>query len=229
MSDIEVLEPPPSRNLTTVAKMKLTLGIPASDESKDDLLADMITSASDFIRRYTGRDFARQVVTEKLPGKGTPDLILSITPLVEVLSVKKDGMNYTDWTILDREAGFIQREAGFTSTAFGHSSIDRAPSSFYRYAWEVTYEGGYILPGWGSSQGELNLPFDLQRAVSEIVKSAYMGRGMDGNWKSYKIGDTAVSFGSTTGGGAAGADASNAIAGIPPNALSVLQWYRRAF
>lgn len=228
MSDIEVLEPPPSRNLTTVDKVKIAMGIPGSDTSKDEMLADMIASASAFIMRYTGRDFARQVVREKLPGKGTPDLVLAITPLIEILSVKKDDVEYTDWTILDREAGFLQREAGFTSTAFAHPSIDRAPSSYYRYAWEVEYEGGYILPGWGSSNGEVTLPFDLQRAVSEMVKSAYLSRGMDGNWKSYKIGDTAISFGSGSG-ASAGSSAANGIAGVPPNALSVLQWYRRAF
>lgn len=229
MSDIEVLEPPPSRDLTTVAKMKLLMGIADSDTSKDEILADMISSISDFVIRYTGRDFARQVVREKLPGKGTPELILAITPIVEVTSVKYDGQIIDDWTLLDREAGFIQRRGGFKSTNIPFGTIDRAPSGHYEYLWEVEYEGGYILPGWGSSQGTRNLPFDLERAVTESVKSYFMSRSLDGNWKSYKIGDTAISFGAAAslsgGSGAAAAAAS----GIPVTALGILQWYRRSF
>ncbi len=228
MSDIEVLEPPPSRNLTTLRKVKLAMGITGEDADRDELLNDMIAAASDFVQRYCGRDFARQVVTESLPGKGTPDLILSITPIIDLIGVKFRGQEIEGVKVLDREAGFIQRSSGFTDTSFPYGTIDLAPSPYHRYSWEVTYEGGYILPGWGESQGVRTLPFDLERAVGEIVKSAFMSRNMDGNWKSYKIGETAISWLGASG-VSTGTNAANAVAGIPQSALSVLQWYRRAF
>lgn len=222
---IEVLEPAPDKLLTTLAKVKLTMGI-TSDET-DEVLEDMIAAASSFVMRYTGRDFALQTVKESLEGKGLPRLMISLTPIVDVDKIELDDSVIEGWTIEDREAGFIQRAGGFMSTNLPFGTIDRFPSPYGEKRWHITYSGGYVLPNWGVSQGygqdEVNLPADLQRAVIDMVRSQFSKRRLDGTMKSYRIGDTTVTW-----------DVSNAGSGnvgalIPGTALSVLDYYRRVY
>lgn len=220
---IQVLEPPPSKWLTNLEAVKLTLGI--SDNSQDELLGSLIAAASDFVKSYTGREFALQTVKESLAGRGLPDLILSLTPIVEVEKVEFDDTEIEDWVVLDKEAGFIQRKAGFTSTIIGYNTINRFPSSYEEKRWHVTYTGGYVLPSFGCSQGQRNLPHDLERAVIGMVKTAVSAVQLDGTMKSYKIGDTSVTWDRSI--------SSESVPGlaslVPSSALAVLNYYRRAY
>lgn len=226
MSSITVVTPPPATDLTTVDKVKLTFGITGTDH--DVLIGDMIKAASDFAVRYTGRQFAKQTVKESLPSKGVGqfELILSLTPIVgELELVEFDTEEISDVVILDAEAGFIQRRGGFRTTALGHPSLDFHPSSSAEYRWHVTYTGGYVLPGWDEEDhGSRTLPYDLERAIIEMVKSQFSSRKFDGTMKSYKIGDTAITWDR-----ALSSDASGAASIIPASALGVLNYYRRAY
>lgn len=222
---IEVLEPAPDKLLTTVAKFKVNMGITKDDN--DEIIEDMIAAASDFVVRYTGRDFALQTVRESLPGKGTVELILSLTPLLTLEEVTLRGQLFDDCRILDREGGYITRRGGFISTAIPYNTIDQHPSYQHNLDWEVTYQGGYVLPGWDASQGKRTLPYDLERAVIEMVKSQFQTRGMDGTMKSYRIGDTSIVW--ERANASSGDPAQAALAGIPASAISVLNWFRRAF
>lgn len=215
---IEVLIAAPDTKLTTLAKVKALLGI--TNDTKDEILTDMIQAASDFAVRYCNRTFAAQTVKESLIGKGRPDLMVSITPITHLEKVEFDEAEADGCVILDADAGFIQRRTGFKSTEFLASHFDLAPSSFGEKRWHVTYTGGYVLPGWGESAGTRTLPYDLERAIMSMVKVSYKNMGFDGSMKSYKIGDTAITWErSLTDGNLGGL--------VPPDALAVLRYYQR--
>lgn len=220
---IEVIEAAPSKLLTTVDAVKRTLGI--LTDTQDELLEEMIAATSDFIVRYTGREFARQVVKESLPGKGVPELLLSLTPVVDIIGTTFKGADAGPVILVDRESGVIQREGGFYSTSMSWTVMAPHPSGYYRNDWVIHYEGGYILPGWGESQGKRNLPYDLERAVIDIVKSQMLTKNLDGTMRSYRIGDTTIHWDRSAVSSGAGA-----VAGlVPGSALAVLNYYRRAF
>lgn len=217
---IEVIVAAPDKLLTTVAKVKATLGISSTDQ--DELIEDMVRAASDFVVTYCGRDFARQRVRESIVSKGTPELLLSLTPVINIEFVDYDDSEITDWVLYDKEAGIIQRRNGFQSTNLPFHTIDRAPSSYHEKRWHVTYTGGFVLPNWDVSEGTRNLPYDLERAVIDMVKTQVKTAPIDGNMRSYKIGDTQITWDRSLGETGAG--------GIIPNsALSVLNYYRRPF
>lgn len=218
---IEIIEAAPSTLLTTVAAVKTRMGI-TTDEN-DDLIEDMIKAASDFTVNYCGREFALQEVKESLPGKGMPNLLLSLTPIIELSLVEYDDDEVSNCSILDDKAGIIQCLDGFKDTSFKHNTIDRYPSSFYQNRYHVTYTGGYVLPGWGSSQGVRTLPYDLEQAIMEMVQSQFSTRKFDGTVKSYKIGDTAITWDRS-----ASMDAGGGVA-LPQRVVGVLNYYRRAF
>ncbi len=179
--------------------------------------------------------FQKKTVKEGLPGKGTPELLLSLTPIVELTSVSynTDAMDPDSLTIIDAEAGIIQSSFGFRGTYFGTpGTIDPHPSSYAQERYFVIYQGGYVLPSWGSSQGDRTLPYDLERAIIDtvkaMVKSGSGGIVWDGVMSSYKIGDTAVSWGNKTSAQSTALDG-GVSAYFPPSSLAVLNWYRRAY
>lgn len=230
---IEVIEPAPDKLLTTLRQVKLTMGIALDNTDNDELLSDMIASASAFVMKYCNRDFAMQTVVESLPGKGVPRLMVSLTPIVEITSISYNGSEFDGWTILDRDSGIIHREQGFRSTEIPYAgTIDNFPSTYASPDWKVNYTGGYVLPNWGISQiygdDRFMLPMDLSRAITDMVKSQFAKRKLDGTMKSYKIGDTSITWGSTASSSAA-ASSGNASALVPGSALAVLDYYRRVF
>lgn len=216
---ITVIVAPEDTWLTTLARVKSILGI--TDTSSDSLLEQQIQEISDFISTFTGRIFARQTIAESIRGDGLPDMLLSLTPILTITSIELNGNAVTDYEILDADIGIIQRETGWTSTNLPFNTIDFAPSSYFTKDWVVTYEGGYRLPNWNDSD-ERSLPYDLERAAIEMVKSSYINRGVDSSWKSYKIGETAVSWNK-----APGTEAISSI--IPDAAMGVLNYYRRPY
>jgi Phage gp6-like head-tail connector protein len=246
---IEVLEPAPSTALTTLTAVKQWMGIETTD--LDDTLIAMIQAASDFACRYCGREFALQKVREGIPGKGVPDMLLSLTPIIGIDSIDYNGseMDPMIWEITDAEAGIIQSSHGFHGSYFGvPNTIDSFPSTYAQEAYFAIYEGGYVLPGWDEEiYGPRTLPYDLERAIIDTV--CFQARTMptsigggggggggivwDGVMQSYKIGDTSVTWSGGGGGswtsGGGGGNIGNVAAYFPPTALTVLNYYRRAF
>jgi len=229
---IEVLDPPFSTQFITLDKMKKLLGI--SDDSQDELLTDIIDATSDFIRRYCGREFALQKVKESLPGKEVPELLVSLTPIIHVESVMFDDSPIDEWTVLDRQVGVIQRARGLRSTTIPWNTIDFSPSPYYQNRYHVIYTGGYVLPGWPTSKfGPRTFPYDLERAVADMVKAQYAtsDSNFDPSMSRYRIGDTQVWWDANVSSGASGNTGigSGGPGGIPQSSLNVLNYYRRAF
>lgn len=229
MSIVVVLAAP-DKLLAKRTDVKSVLGISAGDTSKDDVIDDLIKQASAFITRFTGREFARETVTEKIIGKGLPTLLLSRTPIIAVNTVCfRDGFIDDEVDVQDADAGVIFRQIGFSSSTLGNSdSFNYHPTAYGVEDWHVTYTGGYVLPNWDggaidSDGPEILLPSDLERACIDMVKTYYRGMSVDGTISTYRIGDTQVSWNRD------GSQFSPQLAGLSPMASSVLMFYRRAY
>ena len=218
---ITVVDAAPDELLTTIEAIKRNLGI--TDPDEDEQIEDMIRQNSDFIKSYTSRIFARQNVTETFIGKGLPNVQLSITPIISISSLLLKTAVVTDFTIDDAEAGIIQIKTGFTSTELGWNTIDRAVSPYGIKDWSCTYIGGYTLPSWQTTGIPRSLPYDLERACIEMTKTTYHNASLDGSIKTYKVGDTTVSWNRSSSSSSAND------AGIPTVAANILDYYRRAF
>lgn len=153
--------------LTTVPALKAELSIPAEDSSKDELLARAIEAASDAIRRYCHRDFARKTVTEQLVGHGTASLIVSLTPIVTVDSIELYGEAVPlEDVAINATAGLITRRYGVWPEAVAPNVV-------------VTYMGGYVTPAQADADPGLtrDLPHDIEAACLIIAATRIQSMG----------------------------------------------------
>lgn len=228
-SKITQLTPaPPNTLLTTMRMLQAYLNVPSPDPGQVDMMTHLLQMSSDFVCNYCGRQFAKQRVLEMRPGDGLPDLLLSITPIVEVETVQFDGgAEDTDYIIGDPEAGYLQKQGGWRDTSFWSHYLNDSPTSYAQLKWGITYTGGYVLPGWPTGSGARTLPYDLERACIEIVRSGYKQAiiGADPAMTTYKIGETMASWKQDAD--FLGGDM--AALGIPASAVGILQHYKRPF
>lgn len=144
---ITVFEPPRSRNLTTVARVKSSMRLTSS--AQDERIAELIAEASDAIVAYCGREFARASVSEGLEGSGRTVLMLSRTPIVSVSGARLDDVviPVASYRVSDPEAGFLfrtvgweQRNAQTPGVEYNDANMPGEP------IWAVDYLGGYLTP-----------------------------------------------------------------------------------
>ena len=209
------------RRLTTAAAVRAELGLPASQD--ENLFEQLLDQASAAIVRHCRREFVRETVREALPGFGDIYLQLTRTPVVSITSVLQDSSPITDFDLekSDLEAGLLYRRVGWTWTAQRWGGLSNDPIAGQEEpAFVVTYPAGYICPLTPDTR---TLPFDVEKAAIETVKSWYQGRqrdpmvtmeGVDGMQLSYA--DSAGRFGVGDP------------MGIPPSAVGLLAPWRRA-
>jgi hypothetical protein len=128
---VDLLTPPLSKQLTTLAILNQELGIVIDPA----LASRLIDEASERIFLELDRPLYRAQYTEKLAGSGRRRLMLARYPVVSVESVTYAGgaVTLSDVAIEDRDAGFLDYAVGFTWSSDP-------------LAWEVTYTAGYFLP-----------------------------------------------------------------------------------
>lgn len=217
---VTVTSAAPTNKLTTLELVKRELAITSNTDDK--LIWDYIQQASDFITQYTGRKFARENITETLAARGSPSLVLERTPVVSITSVAlktstaSSTISSTKYDIQDSDAGVIFKEDGWTATTLYILDIERTPTRFGKLDWTIIYVSGYITPG--STQGDRTLPYDVERACVDIVKSWYLRRSFDPNVKSQRTGDASETL----------FESQQGTVGIPPSSLSVLDRWKRA-
>lgn len=194
-------------DFTELATVKNELNINSTDD--DELLADLILQASDFIRQETGRTFARETVTETVTGDGGALLVLERTPVQSIAFIEEDGSSVasTSYVLEDPDAGLVFRENGWTNGAITTHAITRRPTRHGSRNYEVKYTGGWNMPG---STGR-DLPYDLERAAIDFVKTHYLRRQGDPGVTQEAIGEARISRNP----------------GIPSSVESVLRKYRR--
>jgi gp6-like head-tail connector protein len=159
---LNVLTPSQTYDLVTLDEMKMKLNIPLTDTSKDALLQELITNASDTIARLCNRVFAFEEVNETFyqleDGYGAISrrLYLSRWPVAasDVTALTQDG---TD--ILTEPTGWILEES--TGTLYFPP-----PSGVWGGVIDVTYSGGYPLPD--------GAPGSLKFAVEAALRESYM-------------------------------------------------------
>ena len=150
--------------LTTLAAVKLHLGISTSDASDDALLTQIINQASADIESRCNRTLTRETRTaETYTGDGGKKLYLDLYPVTAVAAVTLDGIAVTDY-VLTPKAGLLYREDGWTKKS----------------AIVVTYTGGYQLEAvTGPPAIARDLPFNLEYAAILWVATAYNSRGSE--------------------------------------------------
>ena len=108
-------------------------------------------------------------------------------------------MDSTNYEVENADAGFIRRITGgwaWTTRSAGgvtHDPLAGAEESLYT----VTYTGGYVTPQQAADDAELtrDLPYDIERAVIDMVKALYWGRGRDPGVRGKSVSRASVQYG----------------------------------
>lgn len=196
---ITVDTPASKTDLTLLATVKTELNISNNDD--DTFLGALIDQASAFIRKYTGRLFERQTLTETLPGTGFVDLYLTRTPVVTLTSITLNGtlLSTDEYTLNDADIGQIIRHDDADVPSGVVWPLPNRPSSglSQHIQWgsfanniSIVYVAGYLLPG----EDDRTLPEDLERVCIETVKWFFEKRTGDPSVRFEKIGDAAQAF-----------------------------------
>jgi hypothetical protein len=208
---LTVITPAATYDLTVLATVKERLGI--TDTASDTLLGHLISAASGRAAAYCNRVFAEETVEEtlRLPrhfgqsGRHVRPLVLTLVRFpVSALVSATDGtaaLTPADYE-LDGETGQLYRLDG----------------SDNQIRWTgpklvVRYTAGYALLD--------SLPYGIEEAVIELVKSAWFGRKRDPLVKSEAvtdIGSTDYWVGSAPGEGEIG---------LPETVAAMLNPFRR--
>jgi len=220
---IEIVTPAAKPELLKLDTVKAQLGI--SGSGQDTTLTDLILAVTATVIRITGRNWVRQIYKETLPGKGTPNILLSVTPIISISAVKyKEALIGADeYRVIDKDAGIVQRDGGWITTTVPWNTPDSAESNFFKDDWEFTYEGGYITRPNSTNELKQDFPYDLERAITSIVKADYRSdaNGIDNSVTRYRIGDTDVSWDR--------GKADSALAGYPNSVANVIRYYTRPY
>ena len=214
---ITITTPASSVRLTSLEFVKAELDL--VDTTQDLELRRIIDQASSFIPSYCNRPFARETLTETLGANGDTILILDRTPIVTINQITFDGttIGSTTFSIEDADAGFLHREVGWQDTQIWRNRITLQPIHRTRKKWSVGYTAGFICHA--STQIEdPNLPEDIERAATDLVKSWHLSRSENPNIKSQRTGDASETLFDGTAQGQGG---------MPPSVVRLLAHYRR--
>lgn len=135
-------------SLTTLDKLNIPLA-----ESNPDEAEFLIAVASQVIENELNRGLQKKERQEEYAGHTGRRLYLNSWPVDSVADVKIDDRIIDDY-VLKEKRGFLERSAGWSDE-----------ETFI----EVTYTGGYILPG----NDDRDLPVPLEMACILFVKFLY--------------------------------------------------------
>lgn len=205
---LTVVTPPPTNDLTTLDRLKLEIGVPWEDHSRDEILYAWIAEASGAIAAYCNRPEgfgrARVLQTERLgwAWRARDGILLERDIDPAIVSVEVDGL------ALDAEAPDWELAGGVLRRF--------SPGGRYLVGWAgtvaVTYDAGYGLVA--------TLPFDLERACLDLCRGMDASKGRDPALRSIRIMDLVQKdyFPATAAGTSAG---------MPPETAARLDKYRR--
>jgi len=210
---ITVTIPAVHDDLTTLIRVKDELNI--SGSTVDSRIVGNIKEASGLIKSYCGREFARETVTETFAGYGMVDVVLERTPIISISAISFGGstIGTTTFEIQDAEAGILRRiDNVWTNTEYTRWNVEPYRIQGAKNDWSITYVSGYITPG--STEAQRTLPFDIERACIDVVKTLYLRSEDDPRVKHQRTGDSSETLFDTQH-------------GIPPVAEDILKRWRR--
>ena len=160
---LTVTTPSTNKRLTTLSAVHTELNNPSHEH--DPVLQGYIDAASAAIESFCNVAFARETGSETFRLSQRNDgLVLTRHPVVSVTSIEENGVALTqpDYEI-DLESGVVYRLR------------DDLASRWFAGKVIVTYQAGYVLPGFAGR----NLPADIERAAIMMVVASYTSRGRD--------------------------------------------------
>lgn len=173
-----------TRALCTLEQLKHRLGITVS--AHNDVLEEIIAEASDLIEQHCGRRFgyaAAQV--DRVPGFGTPELVVTRAPVWSIASITIDGQTIQPSEYAcegdDRYQGVIVNEGAWDWTvALRAAGARHAPVVGHERAdFVVTYAGGFQLPGQTAVGGVDALPAAIRGACILTAVALFSRRASD--------------------------------------------------
>lgn len=171
-----------TKALTTLATLKIYLGIAVSDTTSDELLSLLINSVSSIAESYCDRSFNKQTgLTEQYDGSGNSWLYPKTLPIISVTSIHDDtDRNFTSSYLID-SADYVVYEHG---VRLDGSTFNKGIKNV-----KIVYTAGYVLPNIASP----NLPKDLEMAVLYYCAFLFKNKNKQGI-ASEKVGDVSFSY-----------------------------------
>lgn len=181
---LTTVTPSSGKPFTTLERLKLELQIADTDETEDLYLEELLAEVSAAIEDHCGQTFGRRTVRETMRTTQTHTLVVEVTPVVSVASVKYRGelVPQTDYYLADSACGFIYAPNGWHDTGRYTHGLSGAPVA-QAYDYEIEYTAGYILPGDTGT----TLPRSIQSACLLWAKARFFARGRDPGIVSEKV------------------------------------------
>lgn len=155
----------PADALTTIYKVKRYGGINLSDTSSDDLINELITEVTAYIKSYCGgREFLSKSYTEVYDTKhGRHKIFLRQMPVTAVDSVKYRSGTPTApvWVTFDANGYLTYLKQGYIHF---YGALPEAPQGM-----QVTYTAGYLINFSEEADTAHTLPADITIAANEII------------------------------------------------------------
>lgn len=147
----------PVSDLVAAATIAAELDSRGGVSVTDPTLLRLITCGSEAVRRYLGRDQVHfdSAISERVRGYGRPNLMLAVTPIVEITSVTDPGGQVLDPTeylledVTSKKAGMLRRKYGCwwnTALALGGLQFDDPAAGTQSADYQVVYAGGWVTP-----------------------------------------------------------------------------------
>lgn len=184
---LTVTTPATSKRLAQPSDVVYELGLSGAEATI--IITDMVDQASAAIVSYCNREFALETVEETLPTTGSCNLMLTRTPIASISSITFNGVTVpaTDYFLTEPEAGFVFNPNGWGDSAQRTYGLSGTPVQNSRaYLLKATYSAGYVPPGF---TGTPAMPYDIERACIELVKSLWLGRKLNPNIESESVPD----------------------------------------
>lgn len=181
---VTVITPAKARGLTTAAAARADLGLPdgsPADEQIGRWIAQASATAASFCRRTFGRETVRErfeIDRRRCRDEDADGLLLSRAPVVQIVSVKVDGL-----TLAPSAYELAEQPAHPVSLFYLRALVDGEPRAWAGRAVTVEYEAGWLLPG--EDRGDPvtttapDLPADVERAVIQLVGASVSASGRD--------------------------------------------------
>lgn len=173
-----IIVAPVNSRLTTLATVKDRLGGLVAGMS-DPKIERMIDEASAEAVRVCNRLFGRATYRQRVEDHGdAPGILLDASPVTGIVSATLDGVALTTLDY-EQEGAFLYRlQNGVRGVWYGYRLVVE-----FQAGWALPSDTDYATPPAGTQK----LPFDIEKAVIDLVGVAASEAGRDATIKSETV------------------------------------------